>query len=377
LYTAFVVIANKPDEQTELIDAAVSWLSQRLPENWGVERLRESNTPVQPPGSDYARLMIRGNTGGNNLIVVAKPEFQPKEVNILFAGLSRGLLMYNPNVPILIVAPWLSRRTRELLAAERLNYIDLTGNALVRLDNPALYIQTEGANRDPTPRPRGRTTLRGARAARLIRLLIDVRPPYGVREIANAAQLNAGYVSQLLETLEDEALIERSRRGRVESIDIAALLRRWAEWYDVLKTNDSAMFVARAGLPKFLTQLAEAPGTSRILITGSFAARRLAPVAAPALLAAYCDDLDTAQEEFDLFNADEGANVALLQPFDRVVWERTTTEEGIEYAAPSQVVVDCLTGNGRMPAEGEALLEWITLHESSWRLGSLTKAMRT
>lgn len=372
-----MVIANKPDEQTELIDAAVSWLSQRLPENWGVERLRESNTPVQPPGSDYARLMIRGNTGGNNLIVVAKPEFQPKEVNILFAGLSRGLLMYNPNVPILIVAPWLSRRTRELLAAERLNYIDLTGNALVRLDNPALYIQTEGANRDPTPRPRGRTTLRGARAARLIRLLIDVRPPYGVREIANAAQLNAGYVSQLLETLEDEALIERSRRGRVESIDIAALLRRWAEWYDVLKTNDSAMFVARAGLPKFLTQLAEAPGTSRILITGSFAARRLAPVAAPALLAAYCDDLDTAQEEFDLFNADEGANVALLQPFDRVVWERTTTEEGIEYAAPSQVVVDCLTGNGRMPAEGEALLEWITLHESSWRLGSLTKAMRT
>jgi hypothetical protein len=259
----------------------------------------------------------------------------------------------------------LSSRTRELLAAEQLGYIDLTGNSLVRLDNPALYIQTEGALRDPTPRPRGRTTLRGARAARLIRLLIDVRPPYGVREIANAAQLNAGYVSQLLEALEDEALIERSRRGRVESIDIAALLRRWAEWYDVLKTNDSAMFVARAGLPNFLTQLAEAPGTSRILITGSFAARRLAPVAAPALLAAYCD------------NVDRGANVALLQPFDRVVWERTTTEDDIEYAAPSQVVVDCLTGNGRMPAEGEALLEWMTLHESSWRLGSLTKATRT
>ena len=29
------------------------------------------------------------------------------------------------------------------------------------------------------------------------------------------------------------------------------------------------------------------------------------------------------------------------------------------YVAPSQAVVDCLTGTGRMPAEGEAVLEWM------------------
>ena len=370
-------LANEPEEQTELIEAAVGWLSQRLPDTWSVEPLPDTGATPQSRRSDYARWTIRGGAGGNNLIVVARRQFQPKDVSVLFAGLSRGLMLYNPNVPILIVAPWLSSRTQELLAAERLNYIDLTGNALVRLDNPTLFMQASGAKRDPSPRQRGRTTLRGARAARLIRLLIDVQPPYGVREIAKAAQLNAGYVSQLLETLEDEALIERSRRGRVESIDIAALLRRWADWYDVFKTNDAAMFVARSGLSKFLTQLAETPGNSRLLITGSFAARRLAPVAAPTLLAAYCDNPDTAQEEFDLFSADEGANVVLLRPFDGVVWERTTTDDGVEYATPSQVVVDCLTGNGRMPAEGQALLEWMTQHESVWRLDSLNEATAT
>jgi hypothetical protein len=35
------------------------------------------------------------------------------------------------NAPVLIVAPWLSARTRELLAERGINYIDQTGNALV------------------------------------------------------------------------------------------------------------------------------------------------------------------------------------------------------------------------------------------------------
>lgn len=33
----------------------------------------------------------------------------------------------------------------------------------------------------------------------------------------------------------------------------------------------------------------------------------------------------------------------------------------------SQLVLDCLSGPGRLPAEGEALLEWMTNHEDEWR----------
>lgn len=40
----------------------------------------------------------------------------------------------------------------------------------------------------------------------------------------------------------------------------------------------------------------------------------------------------------------------------------------IAYAALPQVAVDCLTGPDRMPAEGEALLEWMAANEESWRL---------
>jgi hypothetical protein len=51
----------------------------------------------------------------------------------------------------------------------------------------------------------------------------------------------------------------------------------------------------------------------------------------------------------------------------------TTEDAGVTYVAPSQVVVDCLTGTGRMPAEGEALMSWMTENESSWRYASLAE----
>ena len=48
---------------------------------------------------------------------------------------------------------------------------------------------------------------------------------------------------------------------------------------------------------------------------------------------------------------------------------------GIRYVSPSQVVVDCLTGNGRMPSEGEALLNWMLANEQEWRPNSLANAV--
>jgi hypothetical protein len=111
--------------------------------------------------------------------------------------------------------------------------------------------------------------------------------------------------------------------------------------------------------------------TARTAVTGSFAAGRLALVAAPTLLMLYADDPSEALDALGLIPADQGANVAILQPFDPVVWDRTSGANGITYVAPSQAAVDCLTGNGRMPAEGDALVQWMADNERQWRLGRL------
>jgi hypothetical protein len=65
-----------------------------------------------------------------------------------------------------------------------------------------------------------------------------------VRELAAAAGLTAGYVSRLLDTLDRDALVQRGRRGVVEDVDVAALLRAWAARYDVFKSEAVSSFVA-------------------------------------------------------------------------------------------------------------------------------------
>jgi hypothetical protein len=355
--------------ETKLIDAATNWLAQRMPETWTVERTKRDATNVEEPSAD-ALIELRAPNGTyTTLAVEARSAMEPRDVERLLVGIARSLRALAGNVPLLIVSPWLSSRTRELLAEQNINYLDITGNALIKLDNPPVFIQSDGAQRNPNPEPRTPASIRGPRGARLVRLLADVRPPYSVSEIAAATALTAGYVSRLLDSLDRNALVSRGRRGIVEDVDVAALLRAWGNDYDVFKRDLAKTYIASAGAANALTKLADA--TTRTAVTGSFAAVRLAPVAAPSLLAVYCEDRAAAAEQLGLLPTDEGANVTLLRPFDDVVWERMTTDGAINYVAVSQVAVDCLTGNGRMPAEGEAVLRWMTDNEDQWRLANL------
>ncbi|MGC9220909.1 MAG: hypothetical protein ACP5H2_06090 [Solirubrobacteraceae bacterium] len=274
-------------------------------------------------------------------------------------------------VSVLVVAPWLSARTQEVLRAEEINYVDLTGNAWIRSEQPAVFISSVGATRNPQPAQREPVRLRGAKAGRLIRGLVDIRPPYGVRAIAQATALNPGYVSRLLEALDREALVDRSNKGEVTAVDYPSLLLRWTETYQVFKSNGARRFVAPQGARQALETLKSVTTAGRIAVTGSFAAVRRAPVAAPALLAAYVEDLSPVADALNLLPADEGANVVLLRPFDNAVWERLEADDGIAYVALSQAVADCLTGTGRMPAEGQALLAWMSENETLWRVPSL------
>lgn len=363
--------ANSPITDNDLLEAAVAWLDARLPSAWEVERSQRSVSSGQDVAQTLDGVIDLKAPNGTYapLAVEARASFAPRDVERLMPGLARSLRALAGHVPLLIVAPWLSARTQELLAAEEINFLDLTGNARIKLDNPPVFIESAGETRNPAPPARAPATLRGPRAGRLVRLLADIRPSYGVRELAAAAGLTAGYVSRLLDALDRDAILARSRRGAVSEVNVAALLRAWAESYDLFSTNAPTTYVAPNGAADALQRLAATSDTA--IVTGSFAAVRLAAVAAPSMLVAYTRDNAQTAEALGLLPADEGANVALLRAFDEVVWARGTTSDGVTFAAASQVAVDCLTGNGRMPAEGEAVLEWMIEDEDRWRAPSL------
>jgi hypothetical protein len=360
---------NLVTEETELLERATDWLRAVLPATWKVEIADQ--VLATPRGTVQIDGVINITTpqGLGSFLVETKHNLTPKAAEQMFSGMARRYRQLNPYTSAtLVVAPWLSSRTREVLSAEGINYLDLTGNARIEVASPGLFLSYQGADRNPQPAPRGNARVRGPKASRLVRFLCDVTPPYSVSEIALATRLTPGYVSRLLEALDGEALIDRTRRGQVASTDVPGLLRYWTESYDVFKTNRSQTFVARQGPAKLMQRFTN---DGDIAVTGSFAAVRLAPVAAPALLVAYARDTETTVTAFDLLPTDRGANVVLLRPFDEVVWERTMTADGICYASPSQVAADCLTGNGRMPSEGEALVTWMMENQADWRTPSV------
>lgn len=367
------MIANSADQETGLVDAAVARLNTYLSSGWTAER---SQLTIAGPNGRESTLVdpvinLQGAANARATFAVeARRSISPRDVDGLLAGLSRTFRSF-ANVDVLIVAPWLSERTQERLRNEGLNYIDLTGNAWIAVQHPAVFIRTAGATRNPEPQERDVARLRGPKAGRLVRTLVDVRPPYGVRELAEATELTPGYVSRLLDALDRDALVDRSRKGEVEAVDYPALLRRWVNTYDVLKTNEARRFIAPEGAARALERLGDATADGGIAVTGSFAAVRWAPIAAPALLLVYVEDVSRTTELLNLLPADEGANVVLLRPFDRVVWDHVEVDGGITYVAPSQVAADCLTGTGRMPSEGEALVKWMTDNEDRWRRASL------
>jgi hypothetical protein len=258
---------------------------------------------------------------------------------------------------VLVVREFLTPGAKRRLTEEGLNYVDLTGNVRLVLSRPGLFIETEGATTDPNPAEKAGRSLRGAKAGRVVRALCDFPPLAKVSDLAIKAGVDISYASRLLDWLSKEGVLTRVRRGRVESVDRARMIRRWADDYAVLKSNEARSYLDPRGIGNLVGRL---PTSSiRYAVTGSLAANRLAPVAPARLAMVYVDDLEEAANQLNLRATESGANVMLLVPFDEIVFDRTRIEDCVTYVAPSQAAADLLTSTGRSPAEGEAVLEWM------------------
>ncbi len=312
------------------------------------------------------------------VLVEVKRTFVPADVERLLGGLTRRLRDSSGGWPILLVSEFLGPRTRRLLIEEDINYLDLTGNLRLVMKNPPMFIETTGLDRRPS-QSRGKrvTGLSGVIAGKVIRFLVEVEPPYGVLDIEGATGISRGYVSRILDRLTDEALLKRAPRGPVESVDWPALLRARGESVDLFAANTMRAFLAPNGAKASFDAIAESTISDRVVVTGSFAAVRIAPIAAPALLVLYIvpdevrGSFDAVAQELRLLPADESPNVVLLRPNSPQPIEDLRLDGGLKMVNFPQLVVDCLGGSGRMPSEGEAVLEWMMANEAKWRFSSL------
>ena len=231
----------------------------------------------------------------------------------------------------MLVAPFLSPLAREILEDAGISYADSTGNIRFSADRPAIFIANQGSDRNPFREKRPLHSLRGGRSARVVRGLLDYRPPFGIRELADQIRSTPASVSRVSNLLERDAIVTKeSPRGRIDSVDWNKLVHRWIMDYDFATSNDLTTWLDPRGARALFDRLRDAD--FQYAVTGSFAANRLAPVAEPRLATLYTEDpVDTA-ERLNLRLAETGGNVMIVHPFDPVAWERTECVDGIRYA---------------------------------------------
>lgn len=354
--------------EEQLLERAVELIQAKLPAGWTAGLQTTSFN-----GSTDTLLEIEGPQSSRAAVLVeVRKSIAPRDIETLLGASLFKRLRAQVQRPIMVVAPYLSPRSRQMLIEEDVGYLDLTGNLRLSLPYPALYLEAQGAETNPNPEKRRKRGLRGAQVGNLVRALVDVSPPYGVTELAKKAKVDPGYATRIFETLEGEALIQRADRGKVMRVKWVDLLRRRGAALDLLAPHKTKMFISQRGAAETRTALA---GEEKVVVTGSFVAADLAPVAAPALLV-ICTLLE-AQElaaRLRLLPTSAGGDVAIVRPENYGPFFNSRFDKsGINVAAPSQVAIDCLSGNGRMPSEGEALIEWMQQDEKAWRAPSLEK----
>jgi len=303
------------------------------------------------------------------VLVEAKRLLNTRDVAMALESLRR-VASRSPTSQIVVpmlAARYLAPATRERIMEADAAYADATGNLFLAVDRPSLFLRDRGADRDPWRGPgRPRGTLQGAPAARVVRALVDFAPPLTVPELAERAQASTGATYRVVEFVADEGLLERRRRGPITDVRWRRLLERWSEDYGFERSNTVATFLEPRGLSA-LTGRLRAVEDLDYVVTGSLGAEHLAAYAPARLATIYVKDIAQAVDALDLRQVESGANIALAAGDYEVVFERDQRIDGLRVAALSQVAVDLLTGPGRNPSEGVALLDWMEANESQWR----------
>ena len=308
-------------------------------------------------------LRVRSPDGSEACVVMeAAMRVHPRDAVSLIAKATRlaALVPDERRATPMIVAPFLSGRVRDALLAADVSYGDTTGSVRLELARPALFIQSSGADRDPNPERRPVRALRTPAAARVVRALFDARPPTLLGEIAETARVSRAQTGRIADLLEREGALERDARGSLVAVDRTKLIERWVEDYSFAGSNSVARFLEPRSLDNLLERLREV--SFEYAVTGSLAARLVAPYADARLGMVYVESIERAGEALELTRVGERQNVMLAEPLDPVMlagrWER----DGVRYAALGQVAADLLTSPGRGPAEGEELLRWLEAH---------------
>ena len=351
------------NEET-LLQTLTGRLRELLPSSWGIDVAKGSDGPVD------ATIILNGPRGVLGVLDVAVKRWTTAPTSAV-TGVLGGARMRGPN-PLLLMTDYTNRPLREACEELGINYIDDSGWVLIKMDDPPIYIRVEGAER-PQPRLASEVTrLNGIAVGRILRTLLETRPPIGVRELAQRASVKSpGSVSKLLPTLGSAGAIERDPSGQIVVVRRRALLQRWTQDYSFLNGNGVVFdYLAPRGLAPVLEGLSR---SRNVCVTGGFAGNdylsaQTVPVVPATRLSLYSENPNQLATDLGLVRMDrQSSNVVMAVPRDsELLASPDRRASNLPLAPLPQVLADLLTLPGRESLLADQLMDQLAESDQMW-----------
>ncbi len=246
-------------------------------------------------------------------------------------------------VPV-IATSFMGEAGKRLCADAGVSWFDLSGNA--HIVAPGLRILIEGKPNKFVRRGRPSSAF-APKSARIARhLLIEPRRWFRQQELAREVGLDDGFTSKIVRRLEQDALIERDKAGAIRVRDPDLMLDAWAEVYAFEKHLIRRGHVTARSSEELLRRLGTALRNSdlRHAATGLAAGLAEARFAGFRLVTFFIATQPDAEVLKDMGFREEpkGANVWLVVPDDRGVFDGANEIGGVSCVHPVQSYLDLL-----------------------------------
>jgi hypothetical protein len=334
-------------------------LRQLLTRSPIVQGLEIDPVPLREDGGYDGEVLFIVDGKPHRLIVECKSSGQPRYVRDAMARLGPEIFRANGLTRGLVVAPFISPASRELLVKSQMGWLDFAGNA--RIVFPRLHLEIDKTERDPFVTKREQRSLFFPKSARLLKLLLHKpHASWKVVELAKQGDVSLGQVSNVRRALIEKewATAEPGEGFRLVQPD--ALLDAWRDeglHRPSVVLRGHTLKHGRA-LETAIEQVfaeVERQRTS-VLLASHSVARRVAPYARVSGEFFYAGELGIRllKLELDMAPTDKGENVTIYRPSDEGLWQETMpVPPRLSGTGPIQTYLDLLTTGerGREAAE--------------------------
>lgn len=309
---------------------------------------------LEPHVEDNRRIDILASINAfghrHTLVCEVKHNGQPRYVRnaVLQLRDSVGHMGFSA-VPVLI-APFLSEKSRAICVNHNVNYLDLYGNAFFQA--PGILIDVSVADR-PVAEKRDLKSLFRPKAAHILRIMLrNPKRAWRVTELANAANASFGHVSNVRKALLNREWAKDISDG-VTLVDPDGLLDAWRSAYRRPDGNLIRFYTSLHGqiFEEAVKDALSAYSSQNLAIFASFsAARWIAPYGRTGIDYFYAnkEGAEKIANALKASNVNRGNNVEILILKDQNIFEDTVEPApGMICTSPVQTYLDLLVAGER------------------------------